>query len=460
MKVNGIGVKKVLKFRATSGFGKWKKYFPKEAVSHPAKLNLFLLEYLILNYTKEGEVIVDVMAGTGSTGVQSVLSNRNCICCDLEDKFCEWMRIAKDNVDKEPTLTPKGKMVVIQGDSRKLSKLLKEHAAEISTCLFSPPYASSFKHNPQDKQMRVDKLRKVEEKFVEEGRKWSVSSDEALAREVDRQDWGYGDAEGNIGNLPVGNLSLSPSDCILFSPPYSSAGVKADENPENYLRRAKERYELMKQQGIKRPETEPGRYSGSWGNIGNLPYVDACIFSPPFGPAQKGGGIAIHGYEGEHGKDESLHLRHDRPLSEDAENISNPPPYSLGHSSGPHASEEHSWMLEEQHKHTEAYGGGNIAKLPFVIPDAVIFSPPYSVSQIWISEQLRKDKFKGRRIFEESNDPRPHSAGQIGDLPFGVPDAIEEEYDMQADSVLTSPPYFDSKSDWDETSRAGGKARK
>jgi hypothetical protein len=60
-------------------------------------------------------------------------------------------------------------------------------------------------------------------------------------------------------------------------------------------------------------------------NIGNLSLgpVDAVITSPPFGEANRGGGIAVKGYEGKHGKDIELHLRHDRPLSDNPDNISN-----------------------------------------------------------------------------------------------------------------------------------------
>jgi hypothetical protein len=51
--------------------------------------------------------------------------------------------------------------------------------------------------------------------------------------------------------------------------------------------------------------------------------VDTVITSPPFGEANRGGGIAVKGYEGKHGKDPELHLRHDRPLSDNPDNISN-----------------------------------------------------------------------------------------------------------------------------------------
>lgn len=90
---------KILKFKATSGFGKWKRYFPESAVSHPAKINLNLLEYLILNYTKEGDTVLDCMCGTGSTVVLSMLKNRNAIGVDLEERFTNWAKQAIKNVE-------------------------------------------------------------------------------------------------------------------------------------------------------------------------------------------------------------------------------------------------------------------------------------------------------------------------------------------------------------------------
>lgn len=49
----------------------------------------------------------------------------------------------------------------------------------------------------------------------------------------------------------------------------------------------------------------------------------SVIFSPPFGEANKGSGIAKKGYEGKYGRDEELKDRCDRALSQDESNISN-----------------------------------------------------------------------------------------------------------------------------------------
>jgi tRNA G10 N-methylase Trm11 len=128
----------------------------------------------------------------------------------------------------------------------------------IDAIITSPPYADGFKHNPQNPEKRIQKLKEVEKKAVENGQKWAVSSEDAIRRHYAQQDLGYGQSKENIGNLPLGKID-----------------------------------------------------------------VDTIITSPPYAEANRGGGIAQKGYEGKYGKDKTLHLRHDRPLSDNPENISN-----------------------------------------------------------------------------------------------------------------------------------------
>lgn len=202
--IREMSVHKILKFRTTSGFGKRKKYFPEEAVAHPAKINLHLLEYLIQTYTEEGENILDPMTGTGSTVVLSMLNNRNAIGVDLEEKFTGWAIQAAKNVEREQTLTLKGKGMVICGDARKLSEVLKGHEGEISSVLFSPPYAKSITPSNGDKETG-----KAKELGL--GRKggWGTMGG------VENVKKGYSNNKENIGNLPF-------VDSVLLSPPLCS----------------------------------------------------------------------------------------------------------------------------------------------------------------------------------------------------------------------------------------------
>lgn len=195
MMMRSRGGGKVLIFKGTPGFGKWRKYFPDAAVTHPAKINLYLLEYLILNYTDEGNVILDPMSGTGSTGVICALNGRDCIQVELEKRFFEWMEQARENVEKASLLTKKGKIINIRGDARRLSKLLKE---KCDTILFSPPYArtvSPFVRGAPLKQIQIN---------IQEG---------------------YSRDPNNIGNLPF-------VDVILTSPPYEECMSSKHHSPK------------------------------------------------------------------------------------------------------------------------------------------------------------------------------------------------------------------------------------
>lgn len=67
----------------------------------------------------------------------------------------------------------------------------------------------------------------------------------------------------------------------------------------------------------------PTPYSSKPGNLGNIDRFGSIIFSPPYGEANRGSGIAEEGYRGKYGRDEELKDRCDRPISRDEENISN-----------------------------------------------------------------------------------------------------------------------------------------
>ena len=81
-----------LNFPPTPGFKPFHKLFHPDSIAHPAKANVLLLYYLIKKYTKEGDVVLDPLAGTSSTGIIASLLGRHAICVELEQKFCEWSR--------------------------------------------------------------------------------------------------------------------------------------------------------------------------------------------------------------------------------------------------------------------------------------------------------------------------------------------------------------------------------
>jgi hypothetical protein len=261
-------------------------------------------------------------------------------------------------VEKLNTLTPKGRIINLLGDARKLTELLAErvgvvitsppfgdinlsagdperrrerllqagrdpndflggsarnavlkHYGQADAVIVSPPYSDS---NPFDK-----KDPEFWKRAHELGNRWTPDPPRGV-RNTEL-------SQGNIGNLPLG-----PVDAVITSPPFGQTTIKKEFESEAELEEfAKKQWLYVR--GGRSLEAVKRAVSGWHGcpespeNIGNLSLgpVNAVITSPPFGEANRGGGIAVKGYEGRHGKDPELHLRHDRPLSDNPDNISN-----------------------------------------------------------------------------------------------------------------------------------------
>lgn len=136
-KLNNLDSKRWLKFQKS-----WFIHNPpprkKGVLVHPAKFPETMAQEFIEFFTKQGETVLDPMAGTGSTLVAALRAGRNSYGIELNPKYAE---IAKQLVEEERTglgekvagLTSE----VIQGDAAKIS------AFGLSTfdyVLTSPPY--------------------------------------------------------------------------------------------------------------------------------------------------------------------------------------------------------------------------------------------------------------------------------------------------------------------------------
>lgn len=241
---------KVLELDATPGFRGWGHFFTRESVTHPAKMNLNLLRWILETYTEPGEVVLDPMAGTGSTIILASILGRHGIAVELEPRFCDMIRANIELTEKQTTLIPKGRMTCIQGDARELSKLLGESDAIVT----SPPYSEcehDYKHG----------LKVLGDNF--KGRRaWEGRERSELS-------------EQNIGRLPHGDI-----DSIITSPPFGPSQTGGGIFKEGYKKPGEEEISdpgLPQRHG--RPLSEDPR------NIDNLPYgesVDAVITSPPY----------------------------------------------------------------------------------------------------------------------------------------------------------------------------------
>jgi len=77
-------------------FGPYRRFFPREAVRHPAKANLHLIERLVEFVSSPGDLVLDPFAGTFSTCVVSVLTGREAAGVEIEQEYLGWgLRLPK-----------------------------------------------------------------------------------------------------------------------------------------------------------------------------------------------------------------------------------------------------------------------------------------------------------------------------------------------------------------------------
>lgn len=56
---------------------------------HPTQKPVALIEYLIKTYTNENELVLDNTAGSMTTAIAAINTNRRCICIEKDDKYFE-----------------------------------------------------------------------------------------------------------------------------------------------------------------------------------------------------------------------------------------------------------------------------------------------------------------------------------------------------------------------------------
>ena len=64
---------------------------------HPTQKPTPLFETLIKTYTNEGEIVLDNCAGSGTTGIACINTNRNYILIEKEQKYFD---IINERIDK------------------------------------------------------------------------------------------------------------------------------------------------------------------------------------------------------------------------------------------------------------------------------------------------------------------------------------------------------------------------
>ena len=77
---------------------------PRHESTHPTQKPVALFEYLIKTYTNEGDLILDNCAGSGTTAVAAINTNRNYILMEKEAKYIEVINQRLGNHEPSPVL--------------------------------------------------------------------------------------------------------------------------------------------------------------------------------------------------------------------------------------------------------------------------------------------------------------------------------------------------------------------
>ena len=329
--------------------------YSEKSMRHPAKMHILLTQWILKKFTKPGETVCDPMAGIGTTGIEAMRLGRNCLMVEYEQKFVDWTEESIRNLEKQEFIGKKGKVKVLRGDARELTKTLSGYVDEI---VFNPPYSSNL--SAMDKSFK---------------NKFESNPDHGGSAFFEKE---YSQDPENIGNLKYGK----GVDAVVMSPPYSSislGAISAREAREEIQKLVKKSFKekgYFEYRGKRYTEEEwlklnNGRYDGrcviKWGsesyskdknsdNIGNLPQgnIDAVIMSPPYANSLNNKNLDF---------DKQIERMRKAGVSE--ERIKT----FMGKYSG---------MRHEKGAYTDDKDSDNIGNLPQGSIDAIVTSPPYA----------------------------------------------------------------------------------
>ncbi|MDA8359268.1 MAG: DNA methyltransferase [Actinomycetota bacterium] len=123
--------------QTTAQYQRAGRYHP-GCTAHPGKMLPDLARRIVAEYSRPGQLVVDPLAGTGTTLVEAALLGRRAVGVELEARWADLARINADHV-----LGPKDRRLVEvrQGDATKLATLLGADAGRVDLVCTSPPYA-------------------------------------------------------------------------------------------------------------------------------------------------------------------------------------------------------------------------------------------------------------------------------------------------------------------------------
>lgn len=112
------------------------RYVP-ASVWHPARMLPDLAARIITTYTRPGDLVIDPMAGVGTTLTEAIHAGRDAIGVELEQP---WAAMAAANIRHARSRGATGHAEIQCADARILPRALQAAVGQATLVLFSPPY--------------------------------------------------------------------------------------------------------------------------------------------------------------------------------------------------------------------------------------------------------------------------------------------------------------------------------
>jgi hypothetical protein len=138
-----------------------------ESMAHPGKMIPAIARYLIHTFTDPGDVVLDPMAGIGTTVIEAMHADRFGVGVEYEHR---WAELAAANLAHAARHGATGLGEVYCGDSRRLLELLPErHTGRVKLVITSPPYGDSTHGHVRTPGTSTGKVRKVHHRYGDDG---------------------------------------------------------------------------------------------------------------------------------------------------------------------------------------------------------------------------------------------------------------------------------------------------
>jgi tRNA G10 N-methylase Trm11 len=133
------------------------------SIAHPGKMLPAIARHAIQTWTRRGDLVLDPMAGIGTTLVEAIHLGRDALGVEYEHR---WARHAADNIALATQHGATGTAQIWTGDSRNLTQILPpDLRGKVALIITSPPYGPSTHGHVRTPGPKTGKINKIDHRY-------------------------------------------------------------------------------------------------------------------------------------------------------------------------------------------------------------------------------------------------------------------------------------------------------